>query len=83
MEARAFSILAVRCVDCGDAQRLGTVTNDSVISRCYVCGDVAVRERYPESRSNAPGGTGGYGSLISSSGRSAHEASRAAPGPSL
>ena len=79
MEARAFSILAVRCVDCGDAQRLVTVTNDSVISRCYVCGDVAVRE----SRSNAPGGTGGYGSLISSSGRSAHEASRAAPGPSL
>jgi hypothetical protein len=31
MEAQVLSILAVSCVDCGDAERLVTVTNDSVI----------------------------------------------------
>jgi ribosomal protein S27E len=45
MEARVLSILAVRCVDCGDAERLITVTADAVISRCYVCGDVEIRRR--------------------------------------
>ena len=47
MEARVLSILAVRCVDCGDAERLITVTADAVVSRCYVCGDVAMRRRGP------------------------------------
>jgi hypothetical protein len=42
---QVLSILQVRCVDCGDAGRLVTVTTDSVISRCYVCGDTEVRAR--------------------------------------
>ena len=51
MEARVLSILAVRCVDCGDAERLITITADAVISRCYVCGDIETRRR--ESASSA------------------------------
>ena len=49
MEARVLSILAVRCFNFGDAERLITVTADAVISRCYVCGDLETRKRRPES----------------------------------
>ena len=42
---QVLSIRAIRCVACGDAERLITVTADAVISRCYVCGDVAVKGR--------------------------------------
>jgi hypothetical protein len=48
MEARVLSILAVRCVYCGDAERLIAVTTDAVISRCYVCGDLETRKRRRE-----------------------------------
>ena len=43
--SRILSVLTIRCVDCGDAERLITVTSTALISRCYVCGDVEVRAR--------------------------------------
>lgn len=42
---RVLSTRAVTCVDCGDPERLLTVTAEAVISRCYVCGDVQERAR--------------------------------------
>jgi ribosomal protein S27E len=50
---RVLSVLTTRCVDCGDAERLITVTSTALISRCYVCGDVEVRAR-PEAGVAAP-----------------------------
>ena len=40
---RVLSTRAVTCVDCGDPERLLTVTAEAVISRCYVCGDLQER----------------------------------------
>jgi hypothetical protein len=39
MVTRLLSIRPIRCVECGDAERLVTVTLDAVMSRCYACGD--------------------------------------------
>ncbi len=50
---RVLSVLTVRCVECGDAERLITATSNAVISRCYVCGDIEVRAR-PEAGVAAP-----------------------------
>jgi ribosomal protein S27E len=42
---RVLSVLTIRCVECGDAERLITVTPTALISRCYVCGDIQARAR--------------------------------------
>ena len=92
MVTQVISVLAVRCVECGDAERLITVTPDAVISRCYVCGDLAVRDRSNQARTAGRGGRGysgwassgwaSSGSAGSGSERSVQGASWAAPGPS-
>jgi len=42
---RVLSIRAVTCVACRDPQRLVMITAASIVSRCYVCGDMTVTER--------------------------------------
>jgi hypothetical protein len=55
---RVLSVRTIRCVDCGDTERLITVTPTALISRCYVCGDVEVRAR-SEAGAAAPTAGGG------------------------
>lgn len=42
MVTRVLSIRPTQCVECGDAERLITVTVDAVMSCCYSCGDTSL-----------------------------------------
>lgn len=55
MVTRLLSIRPIRCVECGDAERLVTVTLDAVMSRCYSCGDTWFGPIKAAPRSNASG----------------------------
>ncbi len=55
MVTRLLSIRPIRCVECGDTERLVTVTLDAVMSRCYACGDTWFGRTKAAPPSNAAG----------------------------